>query len=955
MPSQRVFLGWDKPVLDLVTEHILARHTGSRQADLQDTLIVVPTRQSARRLRQALARRCTEVGASLFPPRIVEPVFFLHERGGRVQVANPSEVAAIWAQLLMAADLHTYRHLFPSRVPAQDFSWALYMGGILQGLRDTLADSGLMVKDVVEQHAQVLEEADRWQDLAALESAYLERLAALSRVDPCQDMIENAPSPVLPDGISNVILAGIPDPTRLMVSALERLSLDPELEITVLVHAGESAANAFDEWGRPLPDVWAERTVEIPDPDANIILAGPPLAQASRVLAIMAGEQERFGPGDVAVGVPDSSLAPMITSVLEGQGLATFDPEGTPLDKHPIFRLIDAYHRLVIEESYGAFSAFLRNADVLDYLRARYMLSPLAVLQQLDEFQNLYLPHGLQEILDRLRQDDDADFAALARAADYVNEQVESFAKSNLEACLRSLLQGVYSIRDLRLDRPDDQAFAEVAEAFADTLTEVAAARELSGIEKSEAFMLLVRRLSGQRFYQERRGPAIDLEGWLELHWNDAPLLIVTGMGEGCVPGSHPADVFLPDSLKRAIGIKNEEDLLARDVYLMSAMIESRRKEGRTCFIAGKTSARGDPVRPSRLLFHCPDSELPERAMRLFGDAEKEETGCPSTISFKLDPGPPADVGAQIEMSKLSVTGIRDYLACPFRFYLKHILGMETLSDDKMEMDALDFGTVVHESLQLLAATEEMRRCADPEKIAAFLSEQTENWATGRFGPARPLQISIQLGAAKQRLWAAAQAQARLVEEGWVIIETELSVRGQIGGIHISGRIDRVDRHEETGVIRLLDYKTSDRAQPPHDTHTGPTSPEDSDYARMVNHQGKVRRWTDLQLPLYAILYREQTGFKEDLELGYFNLPKGPTDTGVLLWEGLSGDIIGMAKRCAEGVVQDIRDRRFWPPRSRVRYDDFESLFHGDAAECIDTESFIRALGLESEDTKQET
>ena len=81
------------------------------------------------------------------------------------------------------------------------------------------------------------------------------------------------------------------------------------------------------------------------------------------------------------------------------------------------------------------------------------------------------------------------------------------------------------------------------------------------------------------------------------------------------------------------------------------------------------------------------------------------------------------------------------------------------------------------------------------------------------------------------------------------------------------GTIDRVDRHLETGAVLLLDYKTGDSARTPEENHC-------------VLVDGR-REWTDLQLPLYALLAREGGIGPETLHLAYVNLPKQLGKTGV--------------------------------------------------------------------------
>jgi len=912
--------------------------------DLQKDLIVVPTRQAGRRLREALAVHCADQGAALLPPLVVTPPFFLRSEADVAKAANPTEIAAIWAYVLLHADLTELRGLLPS-TPRNDFAWALYTGQMIQSLRDTLADGGYLITDVLRDFGSILEEPERWQDLARLETAYLEHLAALRLQDPCVLKIKRAEQPELPAGIQRIVVAAVPDPTPLMVRALERLA--EQVPVVILIHAPESLADHFDQWGRPIPERWREARIDIPDPETNVLLAGSPASQSQKVLELMAEEASRFGPDDIAIGVPDTGVTPYLAADLEERGLPTFDPAGKPVGDHPLYQLLDAFRALVNEGTYPAFSGFVRHADVLEFLQKKHNLSPGRLLKEMDTFQNHRLPAAWADVdsffADKpgSAQGERQEYETLAAAVQVVREQLAGYEASDVDAAVRSLFQTVYEARTLNPNAPQDQEFTESAEVINSTLAEFSRGVVVAlGIDKKNAMTLLLRRLREQRYFTERQGARIDLEGWLELHWNDAPFLMVTGMNEGAVPDGRVSDVFLPDSLRSQLGLRSDADRLARDAYLMRAMIESRRAKGRACFIAGKTNAEGEPVKPSRLLFRCDDEELPRRAERLFGDADEKRENHAATISFALEASPPADLPtAALDIQTMRVTDFRDYLACPFRFYLKHVLRMEEMDDQKREMDAMDFGLLVHSVLQRMAQSETMRRCENVAELRDFLCGEAERWVADRFGPSPPLQIRIQLGAAKQRLVAAAQAHAVLVREGWETLYAEAVFELELGGILVRGKIDRIDRHQGSGTIRVLDYKTSDTAADPEKGHTGSWSPDAREYAR-VEINGKDRRWTDLQLPLYKMMLAESGGMGDPIELGFFNIPKAVADTGVVVWTTFTEDILRSARTCAEGVARDIRDHRFWPPAARVEHDDFERIFPADIAQCVNAEAF---------------
>ena len=943
------FLGWDAPVTAKVSDFLLAGDPAAPQDPARD-LIVVPTTQAGRRLRQALAVRGTALKTAVPQVRVVTPSFFLlpqDEDGPAAAV----EVAAAWADVLLKADLGLYGGLFPARVSSQDLPWALRTGEMIESLRRTLADGGYRMADVCQELGPLLEEKERWRDLGQLETAYLDRLGRLGLQDPCSRMLQRTESP--PNGAERIVLAAVPDPTPLMVRHLECLAA--RVPIMVLVHAPEALAGCFDQWGRPLPEAWRVRGIDIPDPDANVILCGSPRSQGRKVLELLAQEADRFGPADVALGVPDEEVIPFLTADLGAAGLVSFNPAGKTAAKHPIVQLLQAFRDVYADRDYRSAGALMRNSEFLDHLLEKHRIVPGRVLEEMDRCQNEHLPQSLDDLVRASRLPASSgtgrfEFPALEKAVATVTHHVGSYETGGADASLRSFLHAVYETRTLHSTRPEDSDFLTVAEAVDAALRRLCGGR-LAALEldKAATLEMVLWALAREKYYPEPEDALIDLEGWLELPWNDAPFLIVTGMNEGTVPDSRPVDVFLPDSLRRQLDLRHDDDRLARDAYLATSLLESRREGGRVCFVAGKTGATGDVLRPSRLLFQCGDADLPRRAGQLFATPTEEQAGHPSTMPFRLEAVPPPDVPAGgLMLKRIWVTAFRDYLYCPFRYYLKHVLGMKAMDDQKTELDAMDFGSMVHEALHRMALDEVMRRTEDVDRLREFLCAEASSWVFERFGPSPPLQVQMQLQSAGQRLGQAARVQAGLLREGWEIVRTEMPIQGEVEGVQVRGKIDRIDRHRGTRKIRLLDYKTSEKSETPEAAHLGPV-PGDREcpaYA-LVDVGRKQRRWTDLQVPLYAILLSSDAELRGPFEMGYFSLPGALNDTDVVLWKDVTPVLLASAQACARGVITDIKNRRFWPPAHRVDRDEFQGLFPADAALCVNADSFQAYLGGE--------
>jgi ATP-dependent helicase/nuclease subunit B len=287
----------------------------------------------------------------------------------------------------------------------------------------------------------------------------------------------------------------------------------------------------------------------------------------------------------------------------------------------------------------------------------------------------------------------------------------------------------------------------------------------------------------------------------------------------------------------------------------------------------------------------------------------------------------------------LSVTALRDWLACPFRFYLRHGLKMSRVDAAKSEIDARDFGTLLHGALQELADDGGLRDCVDASVLTDFLLARFDQIVRLRYGAELTLPLIVQFESARQRLRAAARVEARERVAGWRTERAEWTFSVPLGPVSLRGKIDRIDRHVD-GRVRVLDYKTADIVKPPAQTHLRfwrEADRERPDWMRCVDPAGKLKVWADLQLPLYRRAVAAEFG--RDVACGYFTLPRAVGGTTVMAWTDFSGDLQASAELCAEGVAAAVAAGVFWPPAElagrSAEWDEFAELFQRGAADSV--------------------
>jgi len=422
---------------------------------------------------------------------------------------------------------------------------------------------------------------------------------------------------------------------------------------------------------------------------------------------------------------------------------------------------------------------------------------------------------------------------------------------------------------------------------------------------------------------------ALLTEGWLELPWSPAHELLITGFNEGAVPDAVVGHAFLPDRLRQGLGLTSNERRTARDTALLQALVTSRPPSAVRFFLE-RASSKNDVRKPSRLLFLCDETTLAARAKKLFHDAENATASQPRSLpgDWRLDlpiPSAPPE--------KLSVTAFKTYLACPFTFYLKHVLKTEACDDRMGELDAMAFGTLCHNALEAFGHSA-CKDSTDAGEIAAFLKAEIRKIVRCQFGEALSTVLRLQESAACQRMEFFAASQARLRAEGWQIVDIERPLNILEHGVNIRGRADRLDYNPACDTWRILDYKTWDQLG----TNGGldrflSSKRTDLDSATQRGlapfaFAGKPRVWTDLQLPLYLLMTQAGNAVpsRARTECGYFVVAETPENTVCKTWD--FAPFRDDAVAAMRWVIGRIQAGIYWPPTPRNEWArDYASLF----------------------------
>lgn len=83
-------------------------------------------------------------------------------------------------------------------------------------------------------------------------------------------------------------MLAVPDPPQLFLTALENTE-SQGLAVDICIHADPALADTFDGAGRPRPEIWGTRVIDIPRPDEQIRLLPRPADAAELVAGLLTG------------------------------------------------------------------------------------------------------------------------------------------------------------------------------------------------------------------------------------------------------------------------------------------------------------------------------------------------------------------------------------------------------------------------------------------------------------------------------------------------------------------------------------------------------------------------------------------------------------------------------------------------------------------------------------------
>ena len=275
------------------------------------------------------------------------------------------------------------------------------------------------------------------------------------------------------------------------------------------------------------------------------------------------------------------------------------------------------------------------------------------------------------------------------------------------------------------------------------------------------------------------RGGKVTVMGLLESRGLQFDGVIIPDFNDDLVPKRSSGEMFLNSALRARAGLISHADRENLQRFYYDGLLRGAKKSA-ICYLQSVEKL------PSRFLksFEVQqDAEFSqEDYLRLFGREEFKPALC-----GQEDPVARHDFFAE----ELSFSRLDMFLECKRKYYYRYVFGLK--EELKFGEDNALLGKILHTSFQRLYERAGMK--FSMEKFRFIYSQLAREAGIARFDAELELKSVEKL--------------ARLLEEHeqiWGFSGSEVSLKGELDGVRLSGRIDRIDE-DKTGRKFIIDYK----------------------------------------------------------------------------------------------------------------------------------------------------
>ncbi len=344
---------------------------------------------------------------------------------------------------------------------------------------------------------------------------------------------------------------------------------------------------------------------------------------------------------------------------------------------------------------------------------------------------------------------------------------------------------------------------------------------------------------------EEKDEPGVRVLSFSEANGLEPESLYFLGLKDGDLPRRPETDFFLPERLRAKLGLRTMKRTLLLEEFLFGRLISSAGfvhlsypdMEGDKLFLPSIFMPEGQPRKDPAYGVFSKEEELIRKGRLPFSAYLTEIRDIKERVPFGRN-------------KAVNVTDVDAIRACPRFFFLDRVLGLAPPEALEFGIDAKTAGTILHSIMEgLLPFTEkdlslDEFKCRAEKTIDNVIEENKKDK-----NPVHPYWGRLIKESFLAALPAIQEIEKKFLEEGFSLAMAEHRVEGQLKGVRLRGKIDRIDEHRESGAHQIIDYKS------------GPA---------VLNSSDVIKKGATLQLFLYAAL-AGAAGIKDIQKAGIYS------------------------------------------------------------------------------------
>jgi len=334
------------------------------------------------------------------------------------------------------------------------------------------------------------------------------------------------------------------------------------------------------------------------------------------------------------------------------------------------------------------------------------------------------------------------------------------------------------------------------------------------------------------------RGGMITVMGVLETRGVSFEGVVIVDFNEGIVPATSSKDQFLNSSVRAFANLptKNDREALQKQYY--KRLLEQAKEVA--------------------ILYSSSENKLPSKFLY--------ELGLGSAVATQAQPNLLYDQPSQFVKEEnpvvehfnahditWSASRLKTYLECKRKYYYRYIQKIEAKKEEELNEGAFLHALLdhLHREKESYESKEEMQKNLDIllDKLLPF----------------DDAKVAYQKLLWKEKLKGFVSSQIEHFNADWKVLEREVEVQGEIGGLRFKGRIDRIDQN--TTHTLVLDYKSGSTKE----ANKTKNLEKLSDLQMSIYHQMLIEKYQNVNLAFVKILeggtIEEITALEEKNEL----------------------------------------------------------------------------------------